>query len=317
MSHKVTPGSGKVEAPSEGMERGRKPRMNRELGEKLDNQQCCGCGERLSQLKGALDDVLVRVSQLEERYKESVESVSQLLNNREEYGKLVEGRIDHIEKTIQELSDRLTAFELHVKEEWPKPGAEWTTVVNKPRKNESTNVKKMTFGERYKDKASVVLLGDSLVRGVGQRLQSQNSDMFTSVSKSGAKIEDMVEEVGKLKDNDKRHLVVMVGTNDIKREGSESVKKKYDKLISKCKSVKNRAVTLVGIPMRVDVNGFVNSRRLGVNKYLKRVCEQNQVQYLELEEKRHVLAQDGLHFNWLGQGVVAHRIFGHCKSFLV
>ena len=62
--------------------------------------------------------------------------------------------------------------------------------------------------------------------------------MFTTVSMSGAKLETVIEEIGKLENAEDRYLVVMVGTNNLNSEGSEIVKKRFVELIQKCKEVK-------------------------------------------------------------------------------
>ena len=54
-------------------------------------------------------------------------------------------------------------------------------------------------------------MGDSLTRGVGIKLE-RNSHMISKITKSGAKIEQITEQVGKLENKEDRHLVLMVGT---------------------------------------------------------------------------------------------------------
>ena len=104
------------------------------------------------------------------------------------------------------------------------------------------------------------------MRGAGQQLQRQ-SQMFTSHCRPGARIEHVRAEVKRLKDSEHRHLVVMVGTNQVK-DKSEEIFKEYKLLIDECKKVKHRKISVVGIPRRYDVSALVESRRLGVNERL-------------------------------------------------
>ena len=108
-------------------------------------------------------------------------------------------------------------------------------------------------------------MGDFLARGVGIKLERQ-SHMFSKYSKSGAKIEEMTEHVKKLEGKEDRHLVFVVGTNNIEVDGSEIVLSKYQKLIEEAKKVKNRKISVVGILKRTDVGVYVESKRIGVTE---------------------------------------------------
>jgi lysophospholipase L1-like esterase len=131
-----------------------------------------------------------------------------------------------------------------------------------------------------------------------------------------AKIEQIEEEVARLKCKEDRHLVVMVGTNNIQKDGSEVVLKKFRSLIDRCKSVGNRKVTVVGIPMRFDLMGIQASRLIGVNLRLERMCRENGVEFLPCVMEWNEMAKDRVHFNEGGQERFARKIFDHCLSFL-
>src|SRR5437867_12793666 len=88
--------------------------------------------------------------------------------------------------------------------------------------------------------------------------------MVSAIYRPGAHIDDISEEVRKLRDNEDRHVVLLVGTNDIQGEGSEVMLSKYKNLIEASQTIKNRKVSVVGIPRRGDLDSFCNSRRLGV-----------------------------------------------------
>lgn len=201
-----------------------------------------------------------------------------------------------------------------------KAGATGGTIVQADRKAAaSAKIERNgpSFAELFKDKPkdTVVLLGDSIGRGVGMKLEG-NSHMFTSVSSGGARIEDVTKQVELLKDNEDRHLVLLVGTNNI-NEGSEVILEKYKSLIDACGGVRNRKVSVVGVVRRYDVENFVDSRRFGVNERLRKKCLEKGVEYLSYEPERSRVARDGLHLNELGQHELAKNIFKHCVGFLL
>ena len=226
-----------------------------------------------------------------------------------------EETVEQLRKTVQEVADKV------MRKEWPTP-SECKSRDIKIRRNESAHpvlqTRRLGFGEQYKSKAkdTIVVIGDSLVREVGKRLEIDNH-MFTSASKGGATIETIEEEIRKLPDCEDRHLIVMVGTNNIKNDGSEVVWKKYESLIATCKSIKNRLITFVGIPRRYDLSNLQNSRRLAINTRLRMMCRGSGMKYLDYECDRNRLGADGLHFNNKGQIELAQRIFTHSTSFLL
>lgn len=238
----------------------------------------------------------------------------------------IEDKLLAIGNRLEELVNRTAAFELGLAEmtkEWPTPKEVWTQVES--RKNErrmsrggnEDTIKKPSFGEKFKNKAkdTIVLVGDSLARGVGAKLEQQ-SHMVTTLCKGGAKIEQVAEEISRLDDKEDRHLVVLVGTNNIQREGSIVLIDKYRKLLEECKKIKNRKVSLIGIPRRSDLSSYEESRRIGVNLWLKELCNEYGAAFLPYEPRDNRLARDGLHLNHVGQDELGRAIFVHCKSFL-
>lgn len=279
--------------------------------------------ERVAKLEGIwggdLGVLSGAVGELQDRVKEIGGEIDSRVAAGEERSK---EKIDILERAVGEMRDGLCALGVKVedlREEFPRP-EKWVEVSGKTKKALSGDgVRKVEegFGERYKTKAkdTVLVVGASLVRGVGQKLEGQ-SHIFSAVSKSGAKIENIEEEVTKLSDREDRHLVVMVGTNNIQREGSEVVLKKFKSLIERCKAVKNRMVTVVGIPKRYDLSWFQECRRLGVNVRLEQMCRESGVQFLPCEVERSKMWRDGVHFSDVGQDEFARKLFRHCVRFL-
>jgi hypothetical protein len=261
------------------------------------------CGDDVKKLEQTVDELKDRVTAFETQAVE--------LNGND---------VKKLEQTVDELRDRVTAFETQTEEfkkEWPSID-EWKEIKTSKRMEKAARQSvRLSFAEQFKDKKrdTVVLVGDSLVKGVGQKLEA-NSHMFSTVCKGGAKIEQISDEISKLENNKERHLVVMVGTNNVQRDYSEVVLDKYDKLLEQCKRKENKVVTMIGIPARSDLDEFCNSRRIGINERLKLKCKTIGVEYLDYECVRSRLTRDGLHMNNLGQDELARRIFTHCKGFL-
>ena len=294
-------------------------------------------------LSGRLSEVIERVDNLEEKVDMDREIsggvVGQILEEKlkEERGELdsivavgvmqITDHVKELEDKFKKLGDRVAAVGVKVmdlNDEWPSiDEGEWVIKEGKRKRKVSGSrpiSQGVSFGEKFKGKAhgTVVVMGDSLVRGVGTRLEN-NHHMFKATSVSGAKLEDVERLISNLEDNEDRHLVLLVGTNNVKRDGSEMMVKKYRKLMETCKTKKNRRVTMVGIPNRVDVDGLANSRRWGVNRRVQKMCGEFGFEYIEYENEctRSKLWRDGLHLNVIGQEELALAIFSHCKRFLV
>lgn len=231
------------------------------------------------------------------------------------------GRVEVLGTKLQNVSDKTAAIELRLGEiaemskDWPTPKE---AKFMKEEKKNKVNKKGPSFADKFKEKAkdTIVLLGDSLARGVGAKLEQQ-SHMVTTKSRGGAKIENATEQIGLLQDNEDRHLVVLVGTNNVQNETSETIRMKYKSLLETSKKVKNRRVSVIGIPRRFDLSGYQNSRRIGANLQLADMCRELDIEFIAYEPYRSRIAKDGLHFNHVGQDELARKIFEHCKSFLV
>ena len=144
----------------------------------------------------------------------------------------------------------------------------------------------------------------------------RDSHMVTANSKGGAKVEDVTDMVKNLKDNDDRHLVLVAGTNNIQQDGSEILLEKFKKLLETSKSVRNRKVTVVEVLKRMDVDSFVDSRRIGVNVRLKQMCESSGAEFVEFKVGKSRISRDGVHLHERGQNELGRVIFTHCKTFL-
>jgi len=175
----------------------------------------------------------------------------------------------------------------------------------------------ISFEELHKNKkeGTVLLIGDSLARGVGCNLKSQHN-MFVSQAFGGARIEDITKKVEEIEDNE-RHIVVMVGTNNLKSDGTTLIMNKYKDLITQLQAKKFKRTSVVEILARNDLSNYINSRRIAMNIQLKELCEKNDINFLEIAIDKDVMLDcKGLHLNFSGQDKVARSIFKHSVNFL-
>jgi len=210
-------------------------------------------------------------------------------------------------------------------------------VARKPRRSAQT------FAEKYKSKSekTAVIVGDSMVRGVGTKLK-KNSQMFSCTAYGGARIEDVSKYLsdGKsVKTTDDSHVVVMVGTNNLRSDGTEGIREKYEELLNTLKDTRCRKRSVVGIFRRARDNVYLNSKRLAVNERLKKQCASSGVEYIDPDDVYRNIARSspqrcstsirkssnievdildrwGLHPNDWGQDEIAAYLFKHCVSFL-
>ena len=141
--------------------------------------------------------------------------------------------------------------------------------------------------------------------------------MFESQAFGGARIEDITKKVEDMEDKARSHIVVMVGTNNLKSDGTELIMSNYKDLVRQLKAGGFRKITMVGILGRNDLSNYNDSKRMAMNIQLKELCVQNSIEFLEIGiVKEKILDRKGLHLNFIGQDTVARCIFKHCLKFL-
>ena len=181
-----------------------------------------------------------------------------------------------------------------------------------------SNEEKISLGQVCKDKkASVLLIGDSLARGVGCQLESQCQELFVSHAFGGARIEDISKKIEEVQVSDECHVVVMVGTNNLQSDGTAMIMDKYKELVNTLKAKRLRKASIVEILARRDLSNYNNSKRIAMNIQLKELCEKNEIEFLEVAVDRDsMLDSRGLHLNFSGQDKVARSIFKHSVRYL-
>jgi hypothetical protein len=177
---------------------------------------------------------------------------------------------------------------------------------------------KTPFSDKCKDKdeKTFVVIGDSMARGVGSHLQADNK-MFSKLDFGGAKIEDLTEKVGTIGERPGSHAVVMIGTNNLIYDKTESIIKKYDSLLDELRDKKYTDIVVVGILKRANVSDYTESKRIGLNQRIRKLCERKGTGFLEVDiDKETMLDRKGVHLNYKGQERVARAIFKHCIGYL-
>jgi predicted nuclease with TOPRIM domain len=160
---------------------------------------------------------------------------------------------------------------------------------------------------------TVLLVGSSLARGVGQHLKADNL-MFDKLDFSGARIEHIREKLEVVGERPESHIVVMAGSNNLRSDCVMVMLKKYDELFEWLQHQKYRKVSIVNVLQRRDCEpGKINL----VNQQLKVLCEQRGVGFVEASvDRMRMLGRDGVHLNWRGCDTVAQAVFNHCCESL-
>ena len=129
---------------------------------------------------------------------------------------------------------------------------------------------------------SRIYVGDSIVRKTDIRL-SKEEDVVVCLP--GARIEHVTERVEKIMGRGKGGtILVHIGTNNADKEGTTAIVDKYRKLLKKTKEARVEQIILSGIlPVfgnRLD--GYRNSKRMAINRMVKRLCKEEDVGYVDL-----------------------------------
>lgn len=296
-----------------------------EMGKRLSNSEheLEVAREKIETVEKAIIELNVNMKAVEVESRGLQDGATKTEINKIEF----EERVVKLSSEIDEIKSRMTVSEMEyakIREEWPTPTeaplAKNPKIAETGRELKNWIIPKLnkgSFGEKYKNKGkdTVIVQGDSLVIGIGSCLQKQ-SQMFDTVANPGAKIETIAEKLKVVGEKPDSHLVLMVGTNNLKVDGSEEMVAKYRNLISEAKRHKYRKISVVSIPDRADVGDFFNGRRTGVNRSLRKLCMDSGIEFLQISNVRNLLARDGLHLSPKGQDLVAREIFRHCRNYL-
>ena len=328
----------------------------RELGlDKFDRKEigrirfCC----RMCKFEDRIKGLEARVLDVESRVGSVQRRITEMDSETECKVIVVKGEVADVkkdlEKRIGEIESKVAVVELSVEEEWKRveevaksalsqaeavklnlSQKDWPTPAQAAEAERKQKCKgaaagkktKVSFSQKVKDKAkdTVLVVGDSMARGIGDCLVKDSggySGMCSKVAVGGARIQDIQERIAKMGEKPESHLVVVVGTNNLFSDASEKMMSRYKDLVEEIKKHRFRKVSFVGI-MKRKVNKYVDSKRIGINFRLEKLCEDNDLGFIDPEitvELEH-LSKDGLHLNRQGQDEVARQIFKHCIHYL-
>ena len=167
---------------------------------------------------------------------------------------------------------------------------------------------------------STTYVGDSIVRKTDTRL---NKGEDVVVCFPGARIEHVTERVERIMGRGKGGtILVHVGTNNADKEGTTAIVEKYRELLKKTKQARVGQIIISGIlPVfgnRID--GYRNSKRMAINGMTKRLCEEEDVGYVDLWDSfvgiEELYARDGLHLSGKGAAAFAEGLSGAVASGL-
>ena len=129
-------------------------------------------------------------------------------------------------------------------------------------------------------KRARVFVGDSIVRKT-DRVLSKGDDVVVCLP--GAKIEAITERVKNIVGSGKGgSVLVHVGTNNVEREGTTAIVRKYRQLVRTLKQTRFEQVILSGIlpVMGRRGNKYRNCREMAINMLVQKLCREEEVGFM-------------------------------------
>ncbi|XP_059499497.1 uncharacterized protein LOC132207556 [Stegostoma tigrinum] len=158
----------------------------------------------------------------------------------------------------------------------------------------------------------VLVVGDSIVRGIDRRFCGQDRDSRKVCCLPGARVRDVSDRVYKVLkgEGEQPEIVLHIGTNDIARNRFEDIKSDFRELGWKLQSRTNRVVFsgLLPVPRDSEVR---NRERAQLNTWLRSWCRREGFRYVDNWDafwgRWDLYKKDGLHLNWKGTNVLGGR----------
>jgi hypothetical protein len=169
--------------------------------------------------------------------------------------------------------------------------------VNKPQKvngrQKSSSVSQRQDSQHQKARPQVVILGDSISKRINAQRLSRTAKV-DNLSMSGRRVEHIYEDimVNKLLVSSADSIIVHVGTNNLKSDSVDLIKRKLVTLCDKLKAEvsSNCEVALSSIIPRPDMPSKVDL----VNEIMHDICENNRWEYIDNTSVRNLM-EDRLH----------------------
>ena len=145
------------------------------------------------------------------------------------------------------------------------------------------------------------MMGDSQIRYLDRKL-NESKWKGVRVCLPGAGVNDVCERYDRLVSGCERDPVVIthVGVNDVKKVGTCELRQRYKRLIERmCESRVKGVVS--GVLPRMDVGMEWLSRAMGLNEYVKGLCEESGLVFVDVWSgfygNKGLYAMDGLHLS--------------------
>ena len=169
-------------------------------------------------------------------------------------------------------------------------------------------------------KRARVFVGDSIVRKT-DRVLNKGDDVVVCLP--GAKIEAITERVKNIVGSGKGgSVLVHVGTNNVEREGTTAIVRKYRQLVRTLKQTRVEQVILSGILPVMGRRGhkYRNCRGMAINMLVQKLCREEEVGFVDLwgsfVGRADMYMKDGLHLSGKGAVVFADKLSAAVDSDL-
>ena len=156
-------------------------------------------------------------------------------------------------------------------------------------------------------KRARVFVGDSIVRKT-DRILNKGEDVVVCLP--GAKIEAITERVKNIVGSGKGgSVLVHVGTNNVEREGTTAIVRKYRQLVRTLKQTRVEQVILSGILPVMGRRGhkYRNCRGMAINMLVQQLCREEEFGFVDLwgsfVGRADMYMKDGLHLSGKGAAV--------------
>ena len=169
-------------------------------------------------------------------------------------------------------------------------------------------------------KRARVFVGDSIVRKTDIVL-NKGDDVVVCLP--GAKIEAITQRVKNIVGSGKGgSVLVHVGTNNVEREGTTAIVRKYRQLVRTLKQTRVEQVILSGILPVMGRRGhkYRNCRGMAINMLVQKLCMEEEVGFVDLwgsfVGRADMYMKDGLHLSGKGAAVFADKLSAAVDSDL-
>ena len=169
-------------------------------------------------------------------------------------------------------------------------------------------------------KRARVFVGDSIVRKT-DRVLNKGDDVVVCLP--GAKIEAITERVKNIVGSGKGgSVLVHVGTNNVEREGTTAIVRKYRQLVRTLKQTRVEQVILSWILPVMGRRGhkYRNCRGMAINMLVQKLCREEEVGFVDLwgsfVGRADMYMKDGLHLSGKGAAVFADKLSAAVDSDL-